>query len=46
MHHVGRMAVNPTWFTGSADRTRTCDILLNREALYQLSYRGMLPCSG
>lgn len=25
----------------SADRTRTCDILVNSEALYQLSYRGI-----
>ncbi len=28
---------------GSATRARTWDILLNREALYRLSYRGMLP---
>ena len=25
----------------SADRARTCDILVNSEALYQLSYRGL-----
>lgn len=27
---------------GSSDRTRTCDILVNSEALYRLSYTGIL----
>ncbi len=29
--------------TGSPSRTRTCNILVNSQALCQLSYRGMTP---
>ena len=33
--------MSPTPFSiGSADRTRTCDPVVNSHLLYQLSYRG------
>ncbi len=28
--------------TGAGDRSRTCDILITSEALYQLSYTGIV----
>ena len=31
---------------GSPGRTRTCDMLINSQPLYQLSYRGILKSSG
>ena len=36
-----QLSYSPRQFSGSSDRTRTCDLTINSRVLYQLSYRGI-----